>query len=113
MRPRMRTLTLTSLVALGGLLFAGGNDANAQLVVTTPRVTVGVGTPYVGVYPGYAPVAPVVPVAPVYDVYPVRPRPYVYGRPGYYRPRPYGPRPYGPRPYYGARGGYRGGFRPW
>lgn len=106
MRPTTRTLIMTSLVALGGLLSLGAGNAEAQLVVTTPGVSVGVGTPYVGAYPGYAPVAPVVPVAPVapvYSAYPVRPLPYVYGR----------PRVYGPRPYYGYRGGYRGGYRRW
>ena len=90
MRPRLRTLTLTSLVALGGLVSAGTKDAKAQLVVSTPGVTVGLGTPYAA-YPSYAPIAPVVPVAPVYRPYPVRPLPYAYGRPGFYGPRPYRP----------------------
>jgi hypothetical protein len=102
MQPTMRTLTMTSLVALGGLLSAGASNAKAQLVVSTPGVSVGVGTPFVGAYPGYAPIAPVVPVAPVYGAYPIRRYPYAYGRPGFY-----GPRPFGPRPYYGYRGGYR------
>lgn len=105
MRPRLRTLILTSLVAVGGLVSAGAENANAQLVVSTPGVTVGLGNPYVA-YPGYVPIAPVVPLTPVYRPVPVRPRPFVYGRPGFY-----GPRPFGPRPYYGYRDGYRGGYR--
>lgn len=107
MRPRLRTLTLTTLVALGGLASAGAENANAQLVVSTPGVTVGLGTPYVA-YPSYAPIAPVVPLTPVYRPVPVRPLPYVYGRPGFY-----GPRPFGPRPYYSNRGWYGGGGRRW
>ncbi|WP_406697825.1 hypothetical protein V5E97_03095 [Singulisphaera sp. Ch08] len=115
MRPSLRSLTLTSLVALGGLVSTGAENANAQLVVSTPGVTVGLGTPYVA-YPSYAPIAPVVPLTPVYRPIPVRPVPYGYGRPGFYGPRPFGPRPpYGFRDGYGGgyRGGYRGGPRGW
>ncbi|SIO42500.1 hypothetical protein SAMN05444166_4601 [Singulisphaera sp. GP187] len=108
MRSRLRTLTLTSLVALGGLVTAGAENAKAQLIVTTPGVSVGLGTPYAA-YPSYA---PVVPLTPVYRPIPVRPLPYVYGRPGFY-----GSRQFGPRPYYGPRGGnrgwYGGGGRRW
>lgn len=107
MRPRLRPLTLTSLVTLVGCLVTFGPEtAKAQLVVSTPGVTVGLGAPYVPVYPRYAPavvpVTPVVPVVPVYRPVPVRPRPFVYSPGGFY-----GPRPVGPRGFYGYRGGYR------
>jgi hypothetical protein len=96
MRVGLQTVTLAGVVALARWLGAGARDAKAQLFVSTPRVTVGVGAPMVGLYPGY-PVYPAYP--PVVGLYPVRPYPYVYG--GFYRPRPYGPY-YGPR-YYGYR----------
>lgn len=110
MRPRLRTLALAGVVALGGLFVTGARDARAQVYINTPGLSLGLGTPYAGVYPsyGYVPAvplvaAPVVPYTYGYSAYyPVRP--YVVGRPAYYG----GYRPYGS--YYGP---YRHGYRRW
>jgi hypothetical protein len=98
MRPRLQTMTLAGVLALGTLLGTGAGAAKAQLFVSTPGFAVGVGTPVVGAYPvvpavGFAP-----PLVAAYPV-PVRPLPYVYARPGFYGPRPYPP--YYARPFPG------------
>jgi hypothetical protein len=99
MLPRLRTMLLAGVVALGGLLGTSAGVAKAQVFINTPGFSLGLGVPGgfypgFGVYPGYG-------LAPVYGAYPVVPAyPYVY-RPGFY----YGPRPYGP--YYGSWYGYR------
>jgi hypothetical protein len=100
---------LAGVAVFAGLLGTGAKDAAAQLVVATPGLSVGVGVPPVGLYPGYG-YPPVVGAYPGYGyppaigVYPaVRPYPYPYA----YR----GPGFYGPRPY---PHGYRGwGYRRW
>lgn len=103
MRPNLRTLSLASVVALTALLGIETHKARAQLVVATPRLSVGIGAPVVGAYPAYGVYPPVV-YPPVVTAVPVvRPYPYVVGR----------PMVYGPRPYY--RHGYyhHGGYRRW
>jgi hypothetical protein len=104
MRPNLRTLTLASVVALTALLGTETPQAKAQLVVATPRVSVGIGAPVVGAYPAYGVLPPVVYSPVVRPVPVVRPYPYVVAR----------PRIYGPRPYY-RHGGYyhHGGHRRW
>lgn len=104
MQPKLRTMALASVVALGGLLGNGARTADAQVIVNTPGFSLGVGTPYVGVYPAYG-VYRGFGYPPVVAPYPVV-RPYGY---------PYvGPRFYGPRPFYGYRRGYGyGGYRRW
>jgi hypothetical protein len=102
MRPRLRTVVVAGVVALGGLLVTGTRDAKAQVYINTPGFSLGLGAPYTPVYPTYSvvPAAPIVtaapvvtPVVPYYRTYyPVRP--YVVGRPvyagrvygGYYAP---------------------------
>lgn len=100
MRPRIRTITLAGVAAIGGLIGTGAREARAQVFLSTPGFAVGVGAPVVAPYPVYPAfgVGVVPPVVGAYPV-PVRPYPYVYGRPGFYAP----PRPYAP---YYARPGY-------
>ena len=108
MIPRLRTMILAGVLATGGLLASGTNEAKAQFVAATPGFSLSVGNPYGGYgyggyggygYPGaYGYGAPVV-AAPVV----VAPRPFVYG--GGYRPYGYG---YGRPGFYGPRyGPYR------
>jgi hypothetical protein len=88
MRPRVRTMILAGVVALGGLLGAGVGKVKAQAVVNPPGG---------GVYPGSG-------YAPVYRAYPVRWR-YGYGSPGVYGRRVYRShyRSHYARPRYGYR----------
>jgi hypothetical protein len=97
-------MAFAGVLGLGGLLGTGTNEAKAQVFLSTPGFSLGVGTPVVGAYP-YAPVVPA-PVVGAYPVYPaVRPYPYVYARPPLYGPRYYGGGYYGG--YYGHHRGYR------
>ncbi|WP_422929870.1 hypothetical protein [Singulisphaera sp. PoT] len=110
MRPRMRTLAFVGAALTVTLFLSETNKAQAQLVVSTPGTTVGIGVPGVGLYPsygygvlpGYAPAYGYAPVVPAYPVV----RPYSVYRPAYgYGGFGYGPRPYGPyRGWYGGRG---------
>jgi|GEM_PF-6914634 len=105
MRLKLRSLAVAGAALTVALLVAGAEQARAQLVVSTPGVSVGVGVPAVGVYPGYG----VVPgygfgYVPPVAAYPVV-RPYPVYRPGYYG--------YGPRAYAPAYRGWHGGYRRW
>lgn len=102
MLPNLRSVTLAGVVALGALFLTPAREAKAQIYLSTPGFSLGLGVPPaypaygVPVYPAYRPVYPAVVPYPV-----VRPYAYPYA----YRPGFYG---YGPRPYYGYRGyGYR------
>ena len=53
MRTRLRITVLAAVAALAGLLGIGSGEARAQIVVNTPGLSLGVGTPGYGVYPGY------------------------------------------------------------
>ena len=106
MRASLKMMAMAGVVAIGGLLGAGATPAKAQVIVATPGLSVGVGAPLVGGYPGYYGGYPGYyggAYPGYYGAYPVRPYPYGYARPGYYGGYRGG---YGGG-YYGHRGGYR------